>query len=120
MAYALSKEPEGFSTKEDMELDEEERTVFMLGNLSRSQWDKFNNMISGKTGDMMALNGKAGTYVMEKALKGWSNFRYPNGDEVPWSSNIMTNLNALPAGTINQIVLELLNRNKLNEEDEKN
>ncbi len=49
---------------------------------------------------------KAGTQTLEilrKGLKGWENFKYPNGKDVPWD--------AIPSGATTQVINAAMDKN---------
>lgn len=124
MAIAFSLEPEAYVPKEDREKEAEERTTFWLGNLSHQQWGRLMGRIGGKDGDSINLLGSAASDILRDTLTGWENFRDKEGREITFlphgGKNQDKNLDRMPAGLRMELAMEVIHRNRLTEDDEKN
>ena len=101
-------------------LPEEERAVFYLKNMSHQKWSTLMRQIGGKDGDAINLCGSSSSEILKYTLTGWDNFLDPAGVPVPFEKNMDKNLNRIPAGLRMELALEVINRNKMTEELEKN
>lgn len=118
MVRAMSLDPEPYIPEDDRNADEQ--TTFYLKNLSHQKWGVLMRQIGGKDGDAINLCGNSASEILKATLTGWDNFLDGNGTPVPFDSNMDKNLNRLSAGLRMELALEIINRNQMSKETEKN
>ena len=120
MAIAMSLEPEPYILECDKDKPEEEQTTFFLRNLSHQKWGAIMRQIGGKDGDAINLVGDSASVILLACLTGWKNYRQADGSEAPFEKNMDKNLNRIPGGWRMELALEVINRNQMTADDEKN
>ena len=131
MPVALTTEPQEYTLKADLELPEEQRTVFLLRPLGSRQQMRLSDKVRRSATEWVEIAGDKVPVVENLnelsyertllGLAGWKNFHYANGDECVFDEKDReANLDKLDAADIHELGFAILRLSSLDEGAVKN